>query len=135
MFKAEPRLLFGTPCWKLEVSTPHQGCVCPCSLFAPEPAIGHQGGKMSLQLVQLRRRSAARWPIDVRLNAIAGGASKQRKPHSHFAKQRRDAVSPPVLQVASSAAGRAARPLQPMAVGLPRNDRSLNPRQKLFRFG
>src|ERR1700729_788482 len=44
----------GTPCWKLEVSTPHQGCVCPCSLFAPEPAIGHQGGKMSLQLVQLR---------------------------------------------------------------------------------
>jgi hypothetical protein len=37
MFKAEPRLLFGTPCWELEVSTPHQGCVCPCSLFAPEP--------------------------------------------------------------------------------------------------
>jgi hypothetical protein len=90
---------------------------------------------MSLQLVQLRRRSAARWPIDVRLDAIAGGASKLRKPHSHFAKQRRDAVSPPVLQVASSAAGRAARPLQPMAVGLPRNDRSLNPRQKLLRFG
>jgi hypothetical protein len=37
VFKAEPRLLFGTPCWELEVSTPHQGCVCPCSLFAPEP--------------------------------------------------------------------------------------------------
>ena len=37
MFKAEPRLLFGTPCWELEVSAPHQGCVCPCSLFAPEP--------------------------------------------------------------------------------------------------
>ena len=29
----------------------------------------------------------------------------------------------------------ATRPLLPMAVGLPRNDRSLNPRQKLLRFG
>ena len=38
MFKAEPRL-FGTPCWELEVSTPHQGCVCPCSLFAPSPIV------------------------------------------------------------------------------------------------
>ena len=65
---------------------------------------------MSLQLVQVRRRSAARWPIDVRLDAIAGGASKPRKPHSHFAKQRRDAVSPPVLQVASSAAAHGCRP-------------------------
>jgi transposase-like protein len=31
------RLLFGTPCWELEVSAPHRGCVCPRSLFAPEP--------------------------------------------------------------------------------------------------
>ena len=90
---------------------------------------------MSLQLVQLRCRSAARRPTNARLDAIAGGASKPRKPHSHFAKQRPDAVSTPVLQVAFSAAGRAARPLQPMAVGLPGNDRSLNARQKLLRFG
>ena len=90
---------------------------------------------MSLQLVQLRCRSAARWPTDARLDAIAGGASKPRKPHSHFAKQRPDAVSPPVLQVAFSAARQAARPLPPMAIGLAGNDRSLNARQKLLRFG
>jgi hypothetical protein len=90
---------------------------------------------MSPQLVQLRCRSAARWPTNARLDAIAGGASKPRKPHSHFAKQRPDAVSTPVLQVAFSAAGRAARPLQAVAVGLPGNDRSLNARQKLLRFG
>jgi hypothetical protein len=63
------------------------------------------------------------------------GASKPRKPHSHFAKQRRDTVSPPVLQVASSAAGRAARPQLPVAVDPPGNHRSLNARQKLLRFG
>jgi hypothetical protein len=103
--------------------------------YASGDAIGHQGGKMSLQLVQLTCRSTARWPTDTRLDAIAGGASKPRKPHNHFAKQRPDAVSPPVLQVAFSAAGPAARPLQPVAVGLPGHDRSLNARQKLLRFG
>src|ERR1700733_12744048 len=35
---------------------------------------------------------APRWPIDVRLDAIAGDASKPGKPHRHFAEQRRDAV-------------------------------------------
>ena len=89
---------------------------------------------MSLQSVQLRCRSAARWPTDARLDAVAGGASKPRKAHSRFAKQRPGAVSPPLLQVAFSAAGRPARPLRPMAVGLPGNDRSLNARQKLLRF-
>ena len=90
---------------------------------------------MGLQFVQLRGRSATRCPTDVRLNAIAGGTSKSGKRHRHRAKQRRDVVSPPVLQVAFSAAGRAARPLQPMADSLRRNDRSLNARQKLLRFG
>jgi hypothetical protein len=33
--KVEPRLLFGTPCWELEVSTPHQGCVCPAVYLHP----------------------------------------------------------------------------------------------------
>ena len=44
-------------------------------------------------------------------------------------------MAPPVLQMAFSAAGRAARPLQPVASGLRRNDRSLNAGQKLLRFG
>ena len=90
---------------------------------------------MGLQFVQLRCRSATRWPTDARLDAIAGDASKPGKRHRHCAKQRRDAMAPPVLQMAFSAAGRAARPLQPVAVGLRGNDRSLNTRQKLLRFG
>jgi hypothetical protein len=65
---------------------------------------------------------------------IAGGASKPGKRHRHCAKQRCDVVSAPVLQVAFSVAGRAARPPQPMAAGLRGNDRSLNARQKLARF-
>ena len=102
--------------------------------YARSDAIGHQGGKVGLQLVQLRCRSATRWPTDARLDAIAGGASKPGKRHRHCAKQRCDVVSAPVLQVAFSVAGRAARPPQPMAVGLRGNDRSLNARQKLLRF-
>jgi hypothetical protein len=103
--------------------------------YAGGDAIGHPRGKMSLQLVQRGCRSAARWPTNARRDAIAGGASKPRKRHSHFAKQRPDAVSTLVIRVAFSAAVQAARPLQPMAVGLPGNDRSLNARQKLLRFG
>ena len=102
---------------------------------ARSDAIGHQGGKMGLQFVQLRCRSATRWPTDARLDAIAGDASKPGKRHRHCAKRRRYAMAPPVLQMTFSAAGRAARPLQPVAVGLRSNDRSLNARQKLLRFG
>ena len=47
------------------------------SQYARSDAIGHQGGKMGLQFVQLRGRSATRWPTDVRLNAIAGGTSNR----------------------------------------------------------
>ena len=98
-------------------------------------AIGHQGGKVSLQLIQLRRRSASRWPTYARLGAMAGRAQKPGKPHHHFAEQRRDAVTPPVLQVALSGAAPATRPQSPMTVDLPGNHRSLNARQKLLRFG
>ena len=69
------------------------------------------------------------------LGAIAGNAQKPGKPHRHFAEQRRDAVPPPILQVASSAAGPATWPQLTMAVDLTGNDRSLNARQKLLRFG
>ena len=59
MFKAEPRLLFGTPCWELEVSTPHQGCVCPCSLFAPEPSSGCFDHLPGVLFLELRRAEIA----------------------------------------------------------------------------
>ena len=89
-----------------------------------EPAVG-----------PARVRSASRWPTNARFSAIADYAQKPAKPHRHFAEQRRDAVPPPILQVASSAAGPATRPQLPMAVDLPGNHRSLNARQKLLRFG
>ena len=61
--------------------------------------------------------------------------AKPGKRHRQRAKQRRYAMAPPVLQMAFSAAGRAARPLQSMAHGLCGNDRSSNAGQKLLRFG
>ena len=69
---------------------------------ARSDAIGHQGGKAGLQFVQLRCRSATRWPTDARLDAIAGDASKPGKRHRHCAKRRCDVMSAPVLQVAFS---------------------------------
>jgi hypothetical protein len=89
---------------------------------------------MSLQLIQLRRRSASRWPTYARLGAVAGRAQKSGKPHRPFAEQRRDAVPTPVLQVTFAGAGPATRPLRPMAVDLPGNHRSLNARQNLLCF-
>jgi hypothetical protein len=62
--------------------------------YAGGSAISRQGGKVSLQLIELWCRSATRWPTDTRLGAIAGSTQKPRKPHRHFAEQRRDAVPP-----------------------------------------
>src|SRR5271157_1225222 len=74
-------------------------------------------------------------PIHTRLGAIAGGTQKSGKSHRHFAEQRRDPVRPPVLHVASPAAGTAIRTKPPMLIGLTRSDRSLNARQKQLRLG
>ena len=98
-------------------------------------AIGHQGGKMRSQLVQLRRRPTMRWPADTRLGTATASAAKPRKPHRHPAEQRRDLVQPPILDVTSPAAGRAIRSQNRMIVGLRGNDRLLNARQKLLRLG
>jgi hypothetical protein len=53
---------------------------------------------VSPQLVELWCRSASRWPTHACLGANADSAQKPGKPHRHFAEQRRDPVSPPVLQ-------------------------------------
>ena len=89
---------------------------------------------MGLQLIELGCRPATRWPTHTRLDAIAGRAEEPRKPHCHLAEQRRDAMPPPILQVAFPTTGSATRPQQPMAVGLSGNDRSLNARQQELRF-
>jgi hypothetical protein len=65
---------------------------------------------MCLQLVQLRCRPTMRGPADARLGAATASTEKSGKPHDHPAEQRRDLVKPPVLDVTSTAAGRAIRP-------------------------
>ena len=106
-----------------------------CCQHASGDAIGHQGGKMRSQLVQLRCRPTMRWPADTRLGAATASAAKPRQPHGHPAEQRRDLMKPPVLDVASPAAGRAIRPQNRMIVGLRGNHRLLNTRQKLLCLG
>ena len=98
-------------------------------------AIGHEGGKMRSQLVQLRCRPTMRWPVDARLGAAAASAAKSRQPHGRPTEQRRDLVKPPVLDVAFPAAGRAIWPQNRMLVGLRGDHRLLNTRQKLLCLG
>ena len=99
---------------------------------ASRDTIRHEGGKMRSELVQLRCRPTMRWPADTRLGAATASAAKPRQPHGHPAEQRRDLTKPPVLDVASTAAGRAIRPQNRMIAGLHGNDRLLNARQKLL---
>ena len=86
-------------------------------------AIGHQGGKMGLQFVQLRvvdrQRDGQPTPVSMRSQAMHRNLGSGTVT---CAKRRRYAMAPPVLQMAFSAAGRAARPLPPVAVGLRRNE-------------
>jgi hypothetical protein len=103
--------------------------------YASGDAIGHEGRKMRPQLVQLRRRPTMRWPADTILAVTAAGAAKSREPHRHRAEQRRDLMSPPVLDVTSATAGRAVRPNTRMDLGLRGYHRPLHPRQKLLRLG
>ena len=96
---------------------------------------GHEGGKMSSQLIQPRRRPTMRWPADTSLGATTAGAAKPREPHRHRAEQRRDLMKPPVLDVTSPAAGRAVRPQCRVIVGLRGYHRLLHARQDLLCLG
>jgi len=80
------------------------------SQYASGDSITHQGGKVSLQLVQLRCRPTMRWPTDASLATATARAKKSWKPHPHPAEQRRDLMKPPVLHMAPPAAGPAIRP-------------------------
>src|SRR5216684_8854152 len=62
-------------------------------------------------------------------------AAKPRQPHLHHTEQRRDLMKPPVLDMTSTAAGRAVRPQNRMPVGLRGDHRLLHACQKLLRFG
>ena len=100
--------------------------------YASSDAVGHEGGQVGLQLAQFRCRSATWRPSNARLSVVAGSTEKPGKPHRHFAEQGRDAVRPPILHVASLAAGSAIRSEHPMAGGLPSDNRPLDVSQKLL---
>src|ERR1700739_3689869 len=96
---------------------------------------GHQGGKSGLQLVQFRGRPAGRGPTQAGLSTTAASAQKPRKLHPRLAEQRGNPTRPPILYMASPAAGPAIRSQRRVAVGLRGNDALLNPRQQQLPFG
>ena len=59
--------------------------------------VGHQGAKMRLKPLQLRCRSAMRWPAHATLDPATRGAAKSRKPHRDMAEKRRYRMVPVVL--------------------------------------
>jgi hypothetical protein len=98
-------------------------------------AIRHQRGQVRPQLVQLRGRATMWRPAGTRLGAATASAEKSGKPHRHPTEQRRDLAQPPVLDMASPAAGRAVRPQSRMIASLRGSHRLLNPRQKPLCLG
>ena len=56
--------------------------------------VGHHGAEMRLQLVQLRRRPAVRWPANASLKPAACGTTKTGKTHRDLAEQRRHRMVP-----------------------------------------
>jgi hypothetical protein len=59
--------------------------------------VGHQSREMGLELIQLWRRPAIRWPADPGLPSTTLCAPIPGKAHRHLAKKRRDPMVPIVL--------------------------------------
>jgi hypothetical protein len=94
--------------------------------------VRHQRRKLRPDLVEFRSRAAMRWPADTGLRPVAAGTAEARQPNRDRAEQGRNPVGPVVLQLAHRTAGPAGRPMDRMAAALRRNDRLLDPRQKLL---
>jgi len=97
--------------------------------------VGHQGAEMRLKPVQLRCRSAMRWPSNASLDPATRGTAKAGKPHCDRAEQRRHRMVPVVLHTANIATVWAARPPNGVLPGLRGDDLPLNARQQPLRFG
>jgi len=103
--------------------------------YACGAPIGHEGGEMSLKLIQFRCRPAMRWPVDPNLDHTTRGATKSRKPHRGLTEKRRDRMIAIVLHVTNTAAASTLRSPDGVGSGLSGDDVPLDPRQQQLRFG
>jgi hypothetical protein len=56
--------------------------------------IGHEDGQVGLELIELGRRSAARWPVDSGLHRAAAGTAEAWQANSDLAEQAGDRNRP-----------------------------------------
>jgi Uma2 family endonuclease len=87
---------------------------------------------MRSELVQLWCRATVRRPADTRRAMTTAGAAKTWEPHRNRAERRRDLMKPAILDVTSTAAGRAVWPQNHMPVGLRGHHCLLHASQKLL---
>ena len=75
-----------------------------------------------------------RWPSDTSLRPVAAGTAEAGQPDRDRAGQGGDPAGSVIFHVARAAAGPARRPLGGMVPALRRDNRLLNPGQKLLAF-
>ena len=97
--------------------------------------IGHQGGQVSLKLIQLRCRPAMRRPVDPNLDRTTRGAAKSGKPHRDLTEERGYRMIPVVLHVTNTATASTIRPPHRVGSGLSGDDLPLHPRKQKLHFG
>jgi len=90
---------------------------------------------MGLKLIQLRCRSAMRWPANANLNAATGATAKSGKSRRDLAEKRRYRVIAVVLHAANAATAQAVRPPYGVVPGLRRDDLPLDACQQQLPFG
>src|SRR5271156_5699699 len=66
-------------------------------------SVAHQGREMGPKLIQLRCRSAMRWPADANLDGATRGTAKSGKSDRDLAEKRRYRVISVVLHAANAA--------------------------------
>jgi hypothetical protein len=95
----------------------------------------HQGSEMRAEPVRFPGRPTIRRPIDAGLDMTTADAAEPWEPQRHRTEHRRNLPEPPVIDMASTAAGRTDRPCRHERLGLLGNDRLLHAPQNLLAFG
>ncbi len=90
---------------------------------------------MRLDLIQLRRRAAMRWPTMTSFVSAASSTAKPRKPHRNLAEQCRDHMISVILHPADAATASAIRPPNGVASSLCGNHLLLKACQQQLPFG
>jgi hypothetical protein len=94
--------------------------------------VGHEGGQVGLELIELGRRSAAHWPVDSGLHRAAAGTAEAWQADSDLAEQGGDLARAVVLELTHCRARPAARPPDGKLPALGRDDFLLDETQKLL---